>query len=87
MLVRCFSIMYVVAYVYTSLWMLINTEEHIKLHGYISAGLQTWVYTYIVMMIQTYLCSWLKTDVRMLIFKQSNTCLNSYIAFYKIAYV
>ena len=87
MLVRCFSIMYLVAYVYTSLWMLINTEEHIKLHGYMSAGLQTWGYTYIVMMIQTYLCSWLKTDVRMLIFKQSNTCLNSYIAFYKIAYV
>ena len=69
MLVRCFSIMYVVAYVYTTLWMLINTEEHIKLHGYISAGLQTWVYTYIVMMIQTYSYSYLKIDTHMSVYK------------------
>lgn len=38
-------------------------------------------------MIQTYLYNYLKTDVYMSVFKQSNTCLNDYIAFYKIAYV
>jgi len=38
-------------------------------------------------MIQSYLYNYLKTGVYMSVFKQGNTCLNDYIAFYKITSV
>ena len=40
MLVRSFSIMYLVAYVYTSVRVWIDADEDIKLHSCISADLQ-----------------------------------------------
>lgn len=42
---------------------------------------------FIGLMIQTYLYSYLKTDVNISVLKQSNTCLNDYTSFYKITSV